>query len=522
MRNDTEHSVTCSTLNQWHDFRLKLVCEGILVGIFSGLIVVFYRYLLEKVSNFGTESYSYLLAHKGYIPIAVLILLLVSIFVGYLVKVEPMISGSGIPQVEGVILGRLDMNWIRVIVGKFIGGVLSLGAGLSLGREGPSVQIGACVGQGISKLLKRKPVEEKFLMTSGCSAGLAAAFNAPLAGVMFALEEVHKNFSPLVLLAAMSSALTADFVSKNFFGLKPVLEFHKLQPLALTSYHHLIVLGIILGVCGVLFNSTLMTTLKLYSRKWIPVQLKPVIPFLLAGLLGLLLPQVLGGGHTLILELAGKSFTIRFLMLLLIVKFLFTMISFGSGVPGGIFLPMLAIGALIGSIYGNVAVSIFNMNPDFINNFIILAMAGYFTAVVKAPITGAVLITEMTGSFSHLLSLSIVCIISYLVSDMLGSKPVYEELLQRLLNNNKDVEFTSGEENKLIIEMPVTIGSKLDGELVKNINWPNRCLLVGIKRCGNEIIPKGSTKIYRGDYLVVLADESMSAVVKETLAALSS
>ncbi|MDG9688473.1 chloride channel protein, partial [Streptomyces sp. DH18] len=133
-----------------------------------------------------------------------------------MVKNEPMISGSGIPQVEGVLLRELDMTWWKVILGKFFGGVLSIGSGLSLGREGPSVQLGAAIGQGFSKVFRRIKIEEKYLITSGASAGLAAAFNAPLAGAMFALEEVHKNFSPLILLSALSSALSADFIASSF------------------------------------------------------------------------------------------------------------------------------------------------------------------------------------------------------------------------------------------------------------------------------------------------------------------
>jgi H+/Cl- antiporter ClcA len=160
------------------------------------------------------------------------VLIIIGYIVGLMVKHEPMISGSGIPQVEGVLLRKLDMSWWRVILGKFIGGILSIGSGLSLGREGPSVQLGAAVGQGFSKVFKRVKIEEKYLITSGASAGLAAAFNEPLAGVMFALEEVHKNFSPLVLL----SALSADFIASGFFGLKPVFTFVNLTTLPLNLY----------------------------------------------------------------------------------------------------------------------------------------------------------------------------------------------------------------------------------------------------------------------------------------------
>jgi H+/Cl- antiporter ClcA len=427
---------TYNTLFHWHSFKLKLVFEGICIGIITGLLVVLYSYLLEKAGVLLTYIYK-IISIK---PILILPWIGTLIFIGYLVgimvKHEPMISGSGIPQVEGVLLRKLDMTWWRVILGKFIGGILSIGSGLSLGREGPSVQLGAAVGQGFSKLFKRMKIEEKYLITSGASAGLAAAFNAPLAGAMFALEEVHKNFSPLVLLSALSSALSADFIASGFFGLKPVFTLENLSTLPLKLYFYIIILGVFLGGFGVVFNKTLLKTQDIYvAQKWLPKKMRIIIPLLISVILGILLPQVLGGGHELITSLITNNFSLTILVVVVLVKFLFTMASFGSGAPGGIFLPLLAIGALIGNIYGMALVHFIHFDSIYINNFIILAMAGYFSAVVRAPITGTILITEMTGSFTNLLSLAIVSIVAYIVADVLGSKPIYEALLEKILNN---------------------------------------------------------------------------------------
>jgi len=215
MNAENKHN-TYNTLFHWHSFRLKLVFEGIGVGTITGLLIVLYRIALEKATFLLTDIYKTISVKPILVLPWIVTLIIIGYVVGLMVKHEPMISGSGIPQVEGVLLRKLDMIWWRVILGKFIGGILSIGSGLSLGREGPSVQIGAAVGQGFSKVFKRVKIEEKYLMTSGASAGLAAAFNAPLAGVMFALEEVHKNFSPLVLLSALSAALSADFVASGY------------------------------------------------------------------------------------------------------------------------------------------------------------------------------------------------------------------------------------------------------------------------------------------------------------------
>ncbi|WP_088227989.1 ClC family H(+)/Cl(-) exchange transporter [Desulfosporosinus sp. FKB] len=518
MTSSNKHS-THNSLLHWSSFRLKLVYEGLGIGIITGFIIVLYRFLLERAGVLLTQIYNAIIAKPVLLPVWVGVLILIGYIVGLLVKNEPMISGSGIPQVEGVLLRKLSMTWWKVIIGKFIGGVLAIGAGLSMGREGPSVQLGAAVGQGFSKVLKRIKIEEKYLITSGASAGLAAAFSAPLAGVMFALEEVHKNFSPLILLPALSAALSADFVTSEFFGLKPVLNFTNLHDFPLHYYFFIIILGIIIGVLGVAFNVTLLKTQDLYAgQRWLPKTFWVIIPLLVSIVLGFFLPQVLGGGHELITALVAQgNFTLKLLVVLIVAKFFFTMICYGSGAPGGIFLPLLAIGAIIGNIYGLAVVDLFHLNSTYVNNFIILAMAGYFTAIVRAPITGTILITEMTGSFTHLLSLSVVCITAYIVADFLGSKPIYESLLEKFLHKEGHHKIIGNEKTKSILEFAVCMGSMLDGKQIKEIKWPAHCLLVAVKRGEEEIIPKGDTVIYPGDYLVILTNDDKVSKINDAL-----
>lgn len=514
----TPNNDTYNTLSQWQNFRLKILIEGIVVGIFSGFLVVFYRIVLQKaevlrnlILNLDVDKYKLM-------AVWFIVLIIGACIVGLLIKKEPLICGSGIPQVEGLLLRKIDMNWLSVIINKFIGGVISIGAGLSLGREGPSIQLGAAVGLGVGKVFKRMKVEEKYLITSGASAGLAAAFNAPLAGVMFSLEEVHKHFSPLVFLSAMSASLTADFISKHFFGLKPVFNFEHISPLPLSKYGFIILLGVILGFFGAFYNSMLLKTQDLYSRqKWLGVQYRPMIPFILAGVLALFIPQVLGSGHSLIDLMVEGNFTIKVLLIILAVKFVYSMISFGSGAPGGIFFPLLVLGALTGAVYGNILVKLFGFSPNYINNFVILAMAGYFTAIVRAPITGSILITEMTGSFSHFLSVSVICLAAYATADLLKSEPIYESLMERMLKNNSKNLFTGESKNKILLEIPVYVDSQMDGKFIKDIRLPQECLLVGIRRGSKEIIPKGNTEIYSGDQLIVLVNENNASFIKEKL-----
>jgi H+/Cl- antiporter ClcA len=354
-----------------------------------------------------------------------------------MVKKAPMTKGSGIPQVKGVLAGYYTFSWLKEIIIKFTAGVISIGFGLSLGREGPSVQLGAETGSGISHIFRRVEADEKYLITCGAAAGLTAAFNAPLAGIMFALEELTKNFSPFMLASIMAACVSADYISCNILGLSPVFNFKNVKPFALNQYLYIIVLGIIIAFIGFIFNKALLKTQDLYNKINIKDWKKPIIAFLIAGILGFILPEILGGGHNLIINISNENMPISFLFILLTGKFIFTMISYGSGVPGGIFLPMLVIGGLSGNLFGQLMVTYFGMEKEFIITLMVLSMAAIFTSVVKAPLTGCVLILEMTGSMSHFLGLVTVCFITFIVSGILKNEAIYEVLLNRMLKNNK-------------------------------------------------------------------------------------
>lgn len=509
-------------LNNRKNLKYKLIIEGALIGIIAGVVMVLNKVLADLLFEKFKDLYAW--AREEYLGIIVVFTLLIiaGFIVGLMVRREGMISGSGIPQVEGILSRNLKINWLKVLIYKFLGGVLVLGSGLSVGREGPSIQMGASVGQGFGKLFKRINVEQKFLITAGASAGLAAAFNAPLSGVVFALEEVHKNFSPIVLISAMTASLTADFVLRQLLHAGLALDFGVQVPtLPLKYYWTLVVLGILVGVGGAIFSKGIVAAQNLYGKIKVPIEIKIIIPFIITGIIALIFPMLLGGGHELLMNLPNGGYSILMLFVFLIIKFLFTILCFGSGIPGGIFFPLLVLGGVIGDIFGIIVCHSLGMPSVFILNFIIFAMAGNFASIIKAPITGIVLIMEMTGSFEHLLSLSLVVIVSYTVSDFLKMEPIYETLLDRLLDK---IGYKRGQHvssNKTLIDIVVECGSEIEGKLVKDIALPENCLLVSIKRGEKEIIPRGYNRIIAGDYLVVMTSETEEAQTYEILSEMS-
>ncbi|MDR3556958.1 MAG: H(+)/Cl(-) exchange transporter ClcA [Syntrophobacteraceae bacterium] len=519
--NGSNTSYTRKVLQHWHDFRLKLFFEGILTGALAGAVVVCFRLALAWIGPQRDKLFAFL-SSSAFAWTALWLGCLIGIgsILAWLIKKAPMSTGSGIPQVKGILAGLLPApNWLKVIGAKFVGGVLGIGAGLSLGREGPSVQLGAAAGQGVSRMLRRPGIEEKYLLSCGASAGLSAAFNAPLAGVVFALEELHKNFSPVVLASTVAASVTANFISRIFCGQETVFAFHKLPVLPFQYYLYVLVLGVMVGISGILFNSGLIKSQEFYGKlHWMPERLKPALPLLCAGFLGFFLPQVLGGGARLINSLSQMHYAVVVLLVIFAVKFVFTLLSYGTGVPGGIFMPLLAIGAVLGNVYGSILATYLHIDPIYVSNFIILAMAAHFAAIVRAPITASILIVEMTGSMEQLLPLIMVCVSAYVASDLFGEgKPIYDLLLSRMLHKAKGTPLAAhhgyGEE-KHIIEKVVGLEAPVCDSMVCQVKWPENSLLVGIRRGDVELIPASHTIIYQGDYLIVMsAAEKLSHVL---------
>jgi len=509
---------TYRNLNNWHNFRLRLFGEGIIVGLLAGVIVGFFRFALNYVETQRSSIYRYMASSDwGVTALWFGILILTAAILHFLVAHEPLSAGSGIPQVKGAILGFFKMRWFRVLWTKLAGGVLGIGAGLSLGREGPSIQLGAMAAQGFSRLLGRSRMEERYLLTSGASAGLAAAFNAPLAGVIFSLEELHHNFSAVVLLPAMAAALTSTAISQLIFGSATIFNFLDLPVLPLQYLGLIIILGLILGVFGTLFNYALINVSKFYQLPIFKNTFSRVgFALVVAGILGFYLPEVLGGGNDLIDTISKNHFPLTIIAIFLCGKFIFTMLSYGSGVPGGFFLPMLVIGALAGNLVGSFMVDLGLLNPYFHQNMVVFAMAAFFAASVRAPITGTILVMEMTGSFEHLFPLVIASISAYLAAEVCKTEPIYDRLLQRSLDSiNKQSSDIVPDKTRNVIEISICSGCSLDGKLVKNIEWPEHTLLVDIKRGENDIVPNGETLLLAGDFLYVLTDNANAENVRK-------
>ncbi|MGL4989707.1 MAG: ClC family H(+)/Cl(-) exchange transporter [Sarcina sp.] len=497
--------------------KLRIVLQSILVGLFAGLVISVYRLVLDHIMKYTYQIYGFMSDHKLYIIIGLIVLSIIGIIVGMMVQDESMISGSGIPQIEGILTGHFkEPSPIKVLIYKFVGGVLAIGSGLSLGIEGPSIQIGATIANLYGNVTKRLKLEKRFLISSGAGAGLAAAFNAPFAGVMFVLEEVHKKFTPTLFVSAIAASVSADIVTWCFFGSGPILKAHSVGVLPLKYYPYIIILGVIVGLAGVLYNKVLVGTMGLYKKINVPVKYRMIIPFICAMFFGIFIPQVLGGGTLLINHVLISGIVLKVAIVLLIAKFIFSMISFCSGTPGGILFPLLTLGSLIGVIFGDVVVQYMGVSPAFMTSFVLFAMAAMFASIVRAPITGFMLVCEMSGSFTQFTAIAVVCGVAYLTAELLRCEPIYESLFKMRLNAQNGTPVTTSS-SEIIVSYIIEMGSPIVGKKLKEVKLIDRTLVISIQRESHHIIPDGDTVLMAGDTISVMVSENREINLRERL-----
>ena len=511
-----------------------------IVGIFSGIIVGTYTLLLKKMSIFRGFFTTNLEFSK--IVIGITVFILMGMAVQFMLSKYPLISGSGIPQVSGLLTKKVKFKWFGELITKFVGGILAIGAGMSMGREGPSVHLGALVGSGVKEVTKRSEVEEKYLVTCGASAGISSTFNAPLAGVIFSLEELHKFFSPLLLICTLVASGTSNFVSRMILGSQTSFQYNFMLPKGIPYYIFALItliFCVIITITGKAFGYFLLLIQRRYRKIKLNKYVKMAIFMILAYVIAVFCSDITGGGHELIEEMFGKNVLLRTLIIILVLKFFYTMLCYATGAPGGIFLPMLVIGALTGKVYGVVLNQYFAIPNEIIVHFMLLGMAAYFTAVVRAPITGITLILEMTGNFSYLYMLIIVCTITYIFTELLKMEPIYErlyfnmfhkqilaedkensenekrakrlEILEKWWKNKKiDIGVKSNRKNledKIVtLLIPVGANSEFDNKTVKELHLPEKLLIVSVRKAGKDSIARGDTLIQSGSQLVIITD----------------
>lgn len=492
--------------------KVTIYLESILVGVLSGLVVVLYRLAIVSLEGARNALAPRIRESWSGMVLWLLVAAVLGLLTALMVRGAPYIKGSGIPQVKAFLMRRINFRWQRELPFKFLGGSLALGTGLSLGREGPSIQLGALIGTAVCQIGRRED-DRRFLVTAGAAAGISAAFNAPLAGVLFCIEELHRNVSPTMLTSALIASFCANLMVLLAFGAAPVFGITIVQVLPVNLYFTTILfVGVTTGILGGLFNAGILRFQTLYQRL-IPNELLRIVSiFVFAAVVSMTMPPITGGGDHLIASLVSRDFGTRMLFLILALKFVFTLLSYGSGTPGGIFLPMLAIGATAGAI-AHFVFQALGITSGYLNNFILLGMVGFFTAVVRAPITGAVLITEMAGSFAHFPAFILVSVIASFVAIATKSRPIYDSLLARIAPGCQDDDRS----RPITLRIPLAEGSVLRSVDQARSMMPQGCILTAVERGDEELFAGPGMSLEPGDVLHVVVELGKAHQFKERL-----
>lgn len=514
---------------------VQLVAVGAVTGLFAGTVVTFYTFCASYGEEISRDVYAFVRANPVFVPLLFLALACGAFLLSVAVRLVPMIKGSGIPQTEGATRGVIRFRWYRDAVAMFAASLLSIFLGLSAGSEGPSLEIGGACGDGVASVFRRGEMIRRYQVTGGACTGLAVAFNAPLTGMAFAFEEAHKRFTPEVFICAFSSVIAGLLARTAIYaalGRTPAnfFESYRFFEMPVSAYGFVLLSAVVCGLLGVLFYKLVFALRKAFgkirlSKPWVSDFVKILIAVALGGAFSLATVNVMGGGHGLIESLgtlggAAEQTTesifslplVWTLLLVCLLKFLITCVNMGAGVPCGAFIPMLAIGACVGSLLNRVWISL-GMDVRYADLMVMICMAAFFTTVVKAPITGIVMVCELTWSFAPLLPVIIGVSVGYIIGDVSRTDSIYEKLLE-LFESETGVKERARRE---VFTVGVRAQCIADGRSVRDVLWPSGALVTQIVRGGETILPDGDTVIRAGDSLTVVCTTDSPDRVREDL-----
>lgn len=420
---------------------LTIVAIALVGGVLTGALGAAFRWSLAAADRARVD-----IAHWAHqwpwlgilIPVAVSA---VAVGLARLITTwVPAAAGSGVQRVEGAMLGEVPLEQGRIVPAKFVSGVLAIGGGLALGREGPTVQMGASIGSKLAKLCHLPRNLALTLQAALAGAGLGVAFNAPLGGMLFVIEEATKRVSLHLMAAILAGGVSSIMVARVILGDHGVFVVPAGQNLNLVQLTILAFFGIVMGVLGSYYNKTVLWWLRIMNSI---TKLRPEIRAAIVGgaigAIGWFAPGIIGGGDNLAQQMFTATPALLVIVGLLAFRWIIGPLSYSLGTAGGLFSPLLAVGAIAGALFATAM----NFLPGIdlpVALFAFTGMAGMFTGVVRAPLTGAVICAEMAMTFEYLVPSLAVSLAALVTATLLRSEPIYTTLLGSLVSSQQQQE----------------------------------------------------------------------------------
>lgn len=499
---------------------------GAITGIFTALVVILYKLIAKYVIDFSQHFYVILREKFYLIPLVLIAFLVIALLFSRIYKKEQRTQGGGIPSSIALLRGIVTFKWLRTLIGVFFMSMTSFLIGVPLGNEGPSVLMGTAVGKGNVKLFAKKhPAWSRYSMTGGACAGFAVATGASISGVLFAVEEGHQRISPMILLVGAISVLFAQVISEI---LSPVLGlstsiFPKLNliDLDIKDVWIPLLLGGIVGLFAVLFLKYYQVINDFFNLKLKKIShtIKIFLVFVLTLGFGLISFSFISTGHEIFSVLLVDNPTIFGLFALLLVRMTLTLFSNTNKLTGGVFVPILAIGAILSSIIAKGMETLFGLPSQYYVVIIALGISSCISSIMKMPLTAMIFSIEALGCANNIIHVIIAVAISYAITEIFKAKGINDGIIKNLIKRQEETH------QRQIIDTHVVIkkGSFAENMQAKDILWPANFFLLSIipsKTRQVHIDQHGDKSFHEGDVLHIRYATFDEAHTKQELIAI--
>lgn len=474
-----------------------------IIGILSGFLIFIFKITATLVMSLSGNIYSFVRENPIYLPLLVLGSALIGLISAMILKYAKECRGGGIPTAIASIRGLVPLKWMQGIFAVFASSMLTYLSGIPLGNEGPSVQMGAALGKGSSELLgKKKRAYERYLMTGGASSGFAIATGAPLSGIIFAFEELHRKSNVSLIIVAAVSVLTGtvtnELLCARFNVNTAFLDLNIINTLPIKNLWAPAIIGIICGLFALLF----IYLYKLVGRftkkvlKRFPFVVKIILIFAIASIIGFFLDGFTGTGHHLIEEIIHGNVVWFIILACLVLRGLIMVIANNEGVTGGLFVPTLAFGAMIAYLISKAFISSGLIGEEYFEILIIIGMTSFLSASMRTPITAITFSIEALSGFTNIIPIIVGVISSYLVTELSGKCSFTDTVIEaRAESIHKD-------RVPVIIDTHVTVkhGSFAQGEEIRELLLPPTLTVLSIDSANSDA-PRHTGALHEGDVL---------------------
>ncbi len=486
-------------------YLLPCLALSCLTGALTGIVIFIFKIAIKYIQELSSFIYGAARSNPAFIPLLILGAAFIGIIAFILIKLFPIIRGSGIPNSLAILRGFIHFKWLRSLLGIFASTILTFFVGIPLDNDGPNIQMGCSIGKGaVSIVAKNHKAWERYTMTSGACSGFASAMGAPITGIIFAIEEAHRRFSPILFMAASIATLTATLVTSTLCALFPALNISPklfnvpVSPqLPLKYFWIAILIGLAVGAISIIFTRLykLFNVLMNQTLKKIPLVAKVTVIFSLVALIGFFLDGALGSGHELIDEILYSHAPVWYILIILfIIRALLLLVSTNTGITGGTLIPLLTFGAILGSLISTAAVALNIIPSEYACAIVLISMSSFVAASSRTPLTAIILTVEVFSGFNNVIMIVVGVAFAYLTIECSNTISFND-----LISEQKIHETHKG---KTLITVNATFevkaGAFVIGKEIRDILWPPYCAVISVKK---HII--GSSIICEGDVLQI-------------------